>query len=488
MTHKTLKQLIVFTTIIASVIIFSSCTSNNWPQFRGPGSNMVVTGKNLPTEWANDKNVKWTYDFEGYSWSSPIIWGDKVFITSAIGVKAEPIGVFEPRPESRPEVPDTSGAGQERPEGQPPQGGAPGAGQERQQQPPPPRPPEIDTSYLQEIYRWEVTCLDIKTGAVVWKQVAFEGNPRGGINRGGSSYANETPATDGKRVYAYFGNLGMFCYDIEGNLLWQKDLGAYNTLMEWGTGSSPVVYQDVVYQQVDNEESSFIVALDAATGEQIWKAPRDEKTTYSTPVIWKNSVRTELVASGKTARSYDLKTGNVLWQLKMNGEMIIPSPVPDKDRLYIGNAGGMESKGSLYSVKAGAEGDITPAEGELTGTWVEWSNPEAGTGNTTPLVYKGLVYILSGRGGEVSCFDAATGKLVYKEKVEKAAGSWASPWAAGNKICFTDEKGVTTVIKAGGKLEIVTQNKLDDRFWASVGIAGNKYIFKGRERVYCVGL
>src|SRR4030042_395781 len=217
-------------------------------------------------------------------------------ITSAIGVKAKPIGVFESRPEPRPEEADTSRAGRERPQGPPQPGGAPGAGQERPQGPPPP-----DTSYLEEIYRWEVTCLDLNTGEVVWKGTDYEGNPRGGINRGGSSYANETPATDGKRVYAYFSTIGMFCFDMEGKLLWQKDLGAYKTLNEWGTGSSTVVYQDVVYQQVDNEENSFMVALNAATGEEIWKAERNEKTTYSTPVIWKNRMRTELVASGKMA-------------------------------------------------------------------------------------------------------------------------------------------------------------------------------------------
>ena len=487
MTRKTSKKLVVVAAFITSVIIFSSCTgNNNWPQFRGPESNMVVTGKNLPTEWANDKNIKWTYDFEGYSWSSPIIWEDKVFITSAIGVKAEPIGIFEPRPEPRP---DTSVAGQARPEGQPPQGGAPGAGQGRQQEPPPPPPPpEKDSSYLQEIYRWEVTCLDLNTGEVIWKQVAYEGNPKGAINRGGSSYANETPVTDGSKVYAYFGNLGMFCFDMEGKLLWQKDLGAYSTLREWGTGSSPVVYQDVVYQLVDNEVNSFIIALDAATGEEIWKAAREEKTTYSTPVIWKNSVRTELVAVGKVARSYDLKTGEVLWQLKMGGEMSIPSPVTDKDRIYLSNAGGRENPGTICAVKAGAEGDITPSEGELTGTWVEWSNPEAGTGNPTPLVYNGLIYIMAGRGGNMSCLNAATGKLVYKEKVENVSGCWASPWVAGDNICFIDEKGVTTIIKSGEKFEVVGQNKLDDRFWASVGVGGDKYVLKGREKVYCVGL
>jgi outer membrane protein assembly factor BamB len=320
----------------------------------------------------------------------------------------------------------------------------------------------------------------------VWKNVAYEGNPRSGINRGGSTYANETPATDGKRVYVYFGTLGMFCYDMEGNLLWQKDLGAYKTLNEWGTGSSPVVYQDILYQQVDNEESSFVVALDAATGEQIWKAEREEKTNYSTPVIWKNGIRTELVTSGKSARSYDLKTGNVLWELKVGGEMNIPSAVPYKDRLYIGNAGGRETSGTLFAVKAGAQGDITPPEGELVSSGVEWSVPDAGTSNPSPLLYKGLIYLLASRGGDISCFDASTGKLIYKEKVDKVAACWASPWANNDKIYFLDEKGVTHIINAGEKFEVLSRNKLDDRFWASPAITRDAYIFKGVKSLYCI--
>jgi outer membrane protein assembly factor BamB len=474
---KTIKTILTITVIITTFIFLESCTGkyDNWPQFRGPGSNMVASGQNLPTEWGQDTNILWTYDYEGLSWSSPIIWENKVFITSAVGVNAKPIEFFEPRPAPGPEGGDTGSRSNQ------------GPGQERTQQGPP-QPPQPDISYLQEIYRWEVTCLDLNTGDVLWKSTAFEGSPRTGINRGGSSYANETPATDGKRVYAYFSSVGMFCFDMEGNLLWKKDLGAYKTLNEWGTGSSPVVYQDVIYQQVDNEEHSFMIALDAATGEEIWKVERDEKTTYSTPVIWKNSIRTELVSSGRTARSYDLKTGNILWKTKIGGEMCIPSPVPYGDSICLSNAGGRENPGYLCMIKAGAEGDITPDPGTIANDWIRWAKMQAGTGNATPLVYQGFVYILASRGGEVACFKAHTGSLVYKEKVGRPTSVWASPWATGDNIGFIDERGFTTFIKAGDKFEVVAQNRLDDRFWASPAIADNKYVFKGRERVYCVGM
>jgi len=485
MTLKTIKKSLKFAAFATSVIILASCTpKTNWPQFRGPESSNVATGQNLPTQWGKDTNILWIYDYEGISWSSPVIWGDKVLITSAVGVKAEPIGIFEPRPEPEPGA-DTARPRGERPQGPPQPGTDRRPGQQEPQAPLPPPPP--DTSYLQEIYRWEVTCLDLNTGAVRWKSTAYEGNPRTGINRGGSSYANETPATDGKRVYAYFSTIGMFCFDMEGKLLWKKDLGAYKTLMEWGTGSSPVVYQDVVYQQVDNEEHSFMIALNTSTGEEIWKAERDEKTTYSTPAIWKNSKRTELVSSGRTACSYDLKTGKVLWQTRIGGEMCIPSPVPYGDSICLSNAGGMENPGYLCMIKAGAEGDITPDPGTVANDWIRWANVQAGTGNPTPLIYKGLVYLLVGGGGEVACFNGRTGSQVYKEKAGRAAGVWASPWAAGDNIGFIDDRGLTTFIKAGDKFEVVAQNRLDDRFWASPAIAGNKYVFKGRERVYCIG-
>ncbi|KPK80171.1 MAG: hypothetical protein AMS27_17345 [Bacteroides sp. SM23_62_1] len=466
MTKKADNQGIIIIAMITFFIILSSC-SGNWPQFRGSDFNMAVTGRNLPVQWGNDINVLWTYDLEGSSWSSPLVWGNKVFISTAFPEK-----VTAPAEQQAPPPPPPP----------PPQGG--NDSRPRQELPPPP-PPPIDTNYLQDVYRWELTCIDLKSGEELWKQVAYHGNPRGRKNPG-ATYANETPVTDGKRVYVYFGMIGLYCYDMDGNLLWQKDLGAYETLNGWGTGSSPVVYQDILYQQVDNEENAFIVALDAHTGEEIWKAGREEKTNYSTPLIWKNNIRTELVVSGKIARGYDLRTGEVLWELRINGEYNIPSPVADKDHLYLGNAGGREFPGTLFCVKAGARGDITPADGELVSSGVEWSIPDAGTGNPSPLLYDGLVYMLSSRGGDMSCFDASTGKLIYKEKVDSVASCWASPWAYKDNIYFMDEKGVTYIIKAGETFEVLSRNKLDDRFWASPAITRDAYIFKGVEKLYCV--
>ena len=223
-------------------------------------------------------------------------------------------------------------------------------------------------------------CFDLKTGKELWKQVAYSGAPKAGKNPN-STYACETPATDGKKLFAFFGMHGLCCYDLEGKLLWQKDFGTYNTQRGWGTGSSPIFYKDVIFIQFDNEENSFIVAINAATGDQKWRIQRDEKTTYSTPYIWKNKIRTELIAGGKTARSYDPETGKLLWELKAGGEQVIPSPVGNEELLYLGNPGGRETKAKLFGVKAGLDGDITDKG-------AAWVSEESGLGNPSPLLYK----------------------------------------------------------------------------------------------------
>lgn len=447
MSKKELYTLTRTGALILALLILNSCASN-WPQFRGPEQNMLATGKKLPDTWDNETNIRWTADMVGESWSSPVIFVNKVFVSAAVPVKITP------------EL--------EEEEGNDPSG-------------------EEEEGMLNDIYRWEVSCFDLKSGELIWNQVAFEGNPRVKKHRA-HNYAGETPVTDGKRLYAYFGMMGVFCYDLNGNLLWEKDLGAYKTQNDWGTGSSPVVHKGRLYVQVDNEESSFMVALDAATGEEVWRANRDEKTNYSTPFIWKNRERTELVAGGKKARSYDPESGELFWELEVNGRYNIPSPVADRDYLYLGNTawrGGIP--GTLFCIRAGAEGDITPQEGETTSSGVVWSHPDAPTANPSPLLYEGLLYLVSQRGSQVTCLNAFTGKQVYQEKIEKAGEVWASPWAHKDKVFFIDDKGTTSVLRAGRKFELLHQNDLDGKFWASVAVASDAYLFKATDKMYCIG-
>ena len=430
-------------------LLLSSCSNNNWPKFLGPDSNMVLSVQNLPEKWNDSLNIQWSQPMEGESWSSPIVFGDKIFYSSAVLVKEAPKKVEEDNPSSPPA-------------------------------------PEENNSFKEAVYRWQLTCLDVKTGKKLWNAVSYEGNPR--IKKHvGSTYACETPVTDGKHIWVYYGMRGVYCYNMNGELVWKQDPGAYPTANGWGTGSSPVLYNNTLYVLADNEENSFLIAYNALTGDEKWKVDRDEKTTYSTPVIWQHEAASELVTLGSKARSYNPETGELIWELKIKSGMAIPSPVFDSKHIYFGNAGGPRNIGALYCVKAGASGDLTPAEGSLTNEYVIWADTLAGTANPSPVLHNGLIYLLSGKGGEIACFDASTGETVYKEKTGKSAACWATPWINNDRLYFYDEKGVTQIIKTGREFEVLDSNTLDDKFWASIAVAGNSYILKGVEKIYCVG-
>jgi outer membrane protein assembly factor BamB len=234
---------------------------------------------------------------------------------------------------------------------------------------------------------------------------------------------------------------------------------------------------------------SFLVALDTQTGNEKWRVSRDEKTNYSTPYIWKNKMRTELITSGQKVRSYDLNTGAILWEMKIKGAMNIPSPVADQSVLYLGNAGGRDAKGSFYAVKAGAKGDISLKDSTVSSNdFILWSMAEAPTGNPSPVLFNGYIYILSSRGGELNCFEASTGKNVYTQKVAGVTACWSTPWIYSNTLYFYDERGITKQVKTGPQYELIpTQNKLDDKFWASIAAGNNSYLFKGVKKLYCIG-
>jgi outer membrane protein assembly factor BamB len=444
-----LNRLLICAGLLMTAIETGRCA--DWPQFRGPNGAATSDESKLPTDWSSDKNIAWKVSLPGAGWSQPVVWKDKVFVTTAIGDK--------------PSRPGRAGGF----------GGGMMFG----------RKPETP-------YKFEIHCLSAADGKTIWKQTAADMKPLIGANPT-NGYATETPVTDGERVYTYFGGIGIvYCYDLDGKPLWNTDIGAHPTQMNNGTGSSPTLADGRLFIQCDNDEKSFLVALDTKTGNEIWRTPRDEGTGWSTPLVWKNSKRTEIVCLGAPrVRSYDPQTGKQLWVLGGISGQIKASAVADSDLLYVGSGGGFggfggggrggfpggppgsdgpggpggppgradnqggEDRGAgrgddgrgepggfprgpggrggpdgrggpgdgggfgggsrpLVAVKAGASGDITLKSDEKSNSGVAWKLTTGGAATPSPLLYSGYLYVLEDRGGIVTCYDAKTGDKLYK--------------------------------------------------------------------------
>ncbi len=416
----------------------------NWPQFRGANSSGVYAGKKLPSAWSGTQGIRWKTDIPGVAWSSPVVWGDRVFVTNAVS-----------------ELPQES-----------PKKGLYFGGD---------RPGPRATRY-----RWEVICLSRENGKVLWRSVAREDNPTSSIHIK-NSYASETPITDGERLYAYFGAAGLYCYDLDGKLLWEKDLGTYKTRLGWGTASSPALDGDRIFIQNDNEEQSFLVALDKRTGEELWRVDRDEKSSWSTPFVWQNEQRTELVTCAtKRVRSYDPATGELLWELSGMSVICTPTPVAGDELLYVSSGYVMDMRRPLFAIRPGASGDITLQGDETSNAGIAWCQKLGGAYMPSPVVVGDFIYVLYDR-GFFACFNARTGEPVYeKKRIEPGAGGFtASPWAHDGKIFCLNEDGDTFVIQAGREFQILRKNSIDDMFMASPAISGGSLFLRGMGRVYC---
>jgi outer membrane protein assembly factor BamB len=284
---------------------------------------------------------------------------------------------------------------------------------------------------------------------------------------------------------------GLYCYDLVGNPIWQEDLGSYETRAGWGTASSPVLYRDKLYLQIDNEEESFLVALDAKSGRQVWRVFRDEATQYSSPVIWQNSQRAELIAGGMIYRSYDPETGALLWQLDMAKGRSVATPVADGDQLYVGtefrNRGGPDDGGGfLFAIKAGASGNITSAAGASNGYGVVWRCPESGIQMASPIVCRGYIYLFERRLSMVHCIDAKTGEQVFRERVPSGRPFWASPWSSNGRVFALDDAGTVHVIEPGQELNILRRNEVGERTWSTPAIANGSLFLRGADNLYCI--
>ena len=440
--------LVILSTFIFVDLIGSSAAvagESVWPQFRGPNSLGVADGNQLPDQWDKSKNIAWKAPVPGVGWSSPIGWNDKVFITSVLKegeLETPKKGLY---------------FGGDRPE------------------------PSKD----RHVYK--VLAYDLKSGRRLWEKDVHKAPPESSIHLK-NTYASETPVTDGSRIYAYFGNLGLYCLDFDGNEIWSKQFDSVPTRLGWGTAASPVLYKGRLYVVNDNDSKSFLTALDASTGDEIWRINRDEPSNWATPYIWENATRTEIITPGKNkVRSYNLK-GEQLWQFGGMSSIVIPTPFSKFGLLYITSGYVGDQVRPLFAVRPGASGDISLAEGESSNHYIAWHHRKGGPYNPSPIVYGDYLYVLYDR-GLLSCYDAKTGKLIYdRERLNKGsfAAFTASPWAYDGKLFCLSEDGETFVVQAGPEYQLLGKNSLDEMAMATPALLGNSLIIRTMGHLYSI--
>lgn len=422
----------------------------NWPQFRGPGAAGVAANDvAVPERWTDTENVAWRTEVPGLGWSSPVVWNGQVFITSVVN------------------------AGEDAPA----QRGLYFGGEQKEVPP--------------TEHEFNVYCLDLTSGATVWTKTAHKAVPPSTRHKK-NSYASETIATDGERLYVYFGNVGLYCYTLAGAPVWELPLGPYKTRLGWGTGASPIVYKGRVYLCNDNEQESFLLCLDAATGQEVWRTTRDEKSNWATPFVWENSVRTEIVTAGsKAVRSYDLD-GKQLWELGGMSSITVCTPFAFDGLLLVGSGYVMDKHKPICAVKPGASGDLTLKEDETSSEFVAWCQKAAAPYNTTPLVYRGYAYSCLDR-GVLICIDALTGAEAYKERLPNGRAFTASPVGAGGLVYCLNEFGTTFVVEAGPEFKVLAENTIrpagneeDEIFLATPAITGGKLLIRSDNALYCL--
>ena len=416
----------------------------NWPAFRGPAARGVALGAGLPDRWSATENVAWKTDIAGRGWSSPVVWGDKIFLTTC---------------ESTGEVEEAKKGlyfGGDRAE------------------------PSDAT------HRWKVLCLDLESGSIRWEKIVHEGKPKQPIHVKGS-YAAETPVVDGDRLWCLFGNVGLFCLDHDGNQQWRRELPSHAMRNGWGTAASPALHAGRIYLVDDNQEASGIVALDAATGAEIWKTDRDEKSNWATPFVWVTPERTEIVTAGTgKVRSYDTD-GKLLWSLQGMSSITIATPYELDGLLCVSSGYVMDRSKPLYAIRPGASGDISLAPGATSNVAIAWSQPSAAPYNPSTVALDGRVYVLHDR-GFLAAYAGSDGRELFSpQRIPEGRAFTASPWGADGKVFCLNEDGVTFVFQGGDSFAPLHTNTLaeDDMCMATPALAGERLLVRTAARVYC---
>jgi outer membrane protein assembly factor BamB len=448
------KTLGVFLSFLAFAQSDAAPAEAHWPQFRGRQAGGVAADSHPPQQWTSPK---WKTPIPGLGLSCPVIWGDRIFITTAVPIAKD---------------------------------GAP----------PPSSAQELKIGLYGDIksvddsspHSWQVLCLNKSDGRVLWKQTAHEGVPK--VKRHPkSSHANSTPATDGKHLVSFFGAEGLYCYDFEGKLLWRKDFPQLDSGYfavpdaQWGFGSSPVIHEGKVVIQCDVQTNSFIATLDIKDGRELWRTPRNDVPTWSTPTIFTpdRDLNPQVLVNGfRHIGGYDLRTGKELWKLSNAGDIPVPTPILANDLIFITSAHGKVSP--IYAIRANATGDITLKAAETTNSFIAWSTKRGGNYMPTPIVVGD--HLFCGRDqGVVTCYTAKTGEQHYSERLGTSPSAFtASPVSADGKLYFTSEQGTVYVVRAAPKFEILATNELGEPCMATPAISGDALFFRTQGHLMCV--
>ena len=442
-------QLILFVSILTELNISGQIIpERQWPGYRGYMSSGVLDNTNLPDFFsvATMFNIKWKIEIPGLGLSSPVIWGDKLFITTAIsksdnqGIKPGIYGDGLP-------VPDSS------------------------------------------VHDWKVYCINKNSGKIIWERTSYSGIPK--VRRHPkSTHANTSVATDGKYAVAFFGSEGLFCYDYDGKLIWKKNFGVLKSVAfdyvaaEWEFASSPIIYNGVLIIQCDVLENSFLAAYDVKTGKELWKTKRDEYPVWSTPNIYTDGEKTLIAVNGYKHRGgYDLHTGKEVWKMSGGGDVPIPTPVIGKNLIYFNSAHGPASP--ILAIKTNAKGDVTLKTGETINEFVQWSIPRGGSYIHTLLLYGDHLYNVNWN-GTVVCLDAATGKEIYNAKLGKAKSFAASPVASDGKVYIVDEQGTVSILQDGDTFKLLTEIPLNDICLTAPSITDGIIFFRTQKYLIAV--
>ena len=424
--------------------------NSTWPSFRGIDASGVSDGQNLPDKWdvKTGENILWKTPIPGLAHSSPVVWGDRIFVTTA--VSSDPKATFRP--------------------------GLYGDG---------------DASKDRSRHRWIIYAVDKRSGKIVWERVAHEGEPleKRHIK---STYANSTPATDGRIVVAWFGSQGVHAYDVNGRFLWKVDLGridqgAYDIpTYEWGPASSPIIWNGLVILQCDTQADSFLLALDAATGKTVWKTDREELPSWGSPTVAVTSQGPALVTNASNyIRAYDPRTGKELWRLGRSSKITAPTPIYSEDVFVVASGRGPERP--IFVVRPNARGDVTLPDGKTSSESIVWSRTGRGSYMPTPLAYKGVLYVLSNN-GMFDAYNLRTGEEIYRQRVPLVgSGFSASPVAADNKIYLSNEDGEILILGAGEKFTHVATNSMDELLMATPALSDGVMYVRGSANLFAIG-